>query len=112
MHKAAFLPMVLLGSLVACGGREARPVPEASAWDHQLSCAHLLGELGVNQSRLAELGRETNRRGLDNVGMVLAAPAGLLFLDTGQAQGAEIEALNRRNARLQALLVARSCPAG
>lgn len=84
---------------------------EQSPLDDRLSCPHLQGELAANQARLAELAQEAERRGRDSIGMVLAGGiAGALFIDAGETQRAEAEALTRRNARLRELAATRDCP--
>lgn len=102
---------ILLLLLCACGARQAQPVAEGSSLDDRLSCAHLQGEARANAARLEELRAESERRGRDSFGMVLAAGVtGVLFLDDGSAQRAETEALRRRNARLETLIAERRCP--
>jgi hypothetical protein len=103
--------MVFLLSLAACGAREAQPVAEQSELDNRLTCAHLQGEFQANQARLDELRQESGRRAVENVGVVLAfglIPGGMA-VDTGSTQRTEAESLQRRNARLQALMAERGC---
>ncbi len=104
--------LVLLFLLGACGARQSHPVAEQSDLDDRLSCAHLQGEMQANSARLGELQAESERRGRDSFGLVLAAGVtGVLFLDDGSAQRTEVEALRRRNARLAAMVAERRCPA-
>jgi hypothetical protein len=109
--KRSLLSTLLILSLAACGARQAQPVAEQSDLDGRLSCAHLQGELQANTARLEELRAESDRRGRDSFGMILAAGvSGAVFLDTGSTQRTESEALLRRNARLEALITERRCP--
>ncbi len=83
---------------------------EQSPLDDRLTCAHLQGELATNRARLAELGQETERRGRDSIGTVLLiGVAGAMFVDSGNTQKTESEALERRNTRLEALAAERGC---
>lgn len=97
-------------SLAACGAREAQLVAETSPLDDRLSCEHLQGERVTNSARVSELAAETGRRQGDNVALVLGLGlAGAMMMDSGETQRQETEALQRRNARLDALLAERRC---
>jgi len=102
---------LLVLATAACGAREVQPVPERSALDDRLSCEHIQGEQAANVARIAELGAEAERRGRDSVGMILLTGlAGAVFLDGGESQRREAEALGLRNARLRDLSRERNCP--
>lgn len=68
------------------------------------------GEFAANRARILELRAEAERRGRDSVGMILlTGVAGAMFIDGGETQRRETEAIERRNARLQALAAQRGC---
>ncbi len=112
MKRTIILVPIFALVLAGCGARQALPVAEQSPLDDRLSCGHLQGELAANEARLVELRDESERRGRDSFGMILAAGAtGLLFLDDGSTQRSETEALGRRNERLRAMIGGRPCRA-
>ena len=109
--KNAFGTLFILSLLAGCGARQAQPPAESTALDDRLSCEHIQGELAANTARLPELAQEAERRGADNVGMLLMmGVAGLAMMDSGESQRSESSALERRSARLRQLAAARNCP--
>ena len=98
--------LVLMFALAACGGREARPVAQATALDDRFSCAHLSAEYDINRTRAADLANERGEQIRNNLGMLIVAP---LFLDLSGAERREIEALAARNERLVQLSAAKGC---
>ncbi|MDJ0388062.1 hypothetical protein QMO56_08040 [Roseomonas sp. E05] len=65
------------------------------------------GERQINDARVQELIAERQTATTNNVGMFLAR--GVLFLNLSDTERREAEALQRRNARLDALMRARAC---
>lgn len=105
-----FTLATLFLSLAGCGGREVQAVRETSELDSVLSCAHIRGEISANQARMAELMGERDRGQRDSALRVLAGgPASLLFLDVGESQRIEHQALVSRNMRLASLAEGRGC---
>jgi hypothetical protein len=110
-RNSIFVVSVVAGlALSGCGARQADVVAERSALDDRLSCEHIQGEHAANRARIPELAQEAERRGRDGVGMILlAGVAGAMFIDGGDTQRRETDALARRNARLEELARARNC---
>ena len=105
MKNTAILAVCLL--VAGCGGRVARPVAATNDYDDQLTCDHLHAEREVNDSKLTDLTQERHHDNANNVGMVLVGP---LFIDLSDSERKEAEALVKRNAVLDQLIV-RKCPA-
>ncbi len=81
--------------------------------DDRLSCEHLQGEYSANGFRLQDFTKERRERNGNNAGMILMAPlaaSSLLFVDLSNTERREVDALTRRNARLQQLAAHRGCP--
>jgi hypothetical protein len=93
--------------LAGCGGRQPRIIAEQSPTDGRLSCEHLQGERAINEARILELGNERTTASRNNVGAFLAG--GIFMMDLNDTEAQEIEALQRRNARLDALSAQASC---
>jgi hypothetical protein len=99
--------ILLTSTLVACGGRVARPVETVTSIDAMLTCDHLQAEFENNLKRFSELTNERKTQMRDNVGLIAAAP---LFLDLKGTEKKESAALTARNIRLRELALAKSCP--
>lgn len=81
--------------------------------DDRLSCEHLQGEYFSNESRLCDFTKERRERDRNNAGMILMAPLAastLLFVDLSDTEQREVDALMRRNSRLQQLGARGGCP--
>jgi hypothetical protein len=98
--------IVLLVGLAGCGGRVALPVQTVQAIDPQLTCDHMSAEFDNNARRGRELAGEKGDSTRDNLGFITMP----LFLDIDDTQKKELAALIARNARLQELAAAKSCP--
>jgi hypothetical protein len=105
MKSVTILAVCLL--VAGCGGRVARPVAINNDFDSQLTCGHLRAERGINDSLLMDLTQERKHDDANNVGMVPASP---LFLDLSSSERKEADALTKRNAVLDQLIV-KKCPA-
>jgi hypothetical protein len=67
----------------------------------------------ANGFRLQDFTKERRERNGNNASMILMAPlaaSSLLFVDLSNTEKREIDALTRRNARLQQLAAHRGCP--
>ena len=95
--------------LAGCGGRTAHPVAVNNDYDDRLTCDHLHAERGINGSKLADLTKERKDANANNVGTALFM--GPLWMDLSGAERAEADALVKRDAVLDGLIV-KKCPAG
>lgn len=110
-HRVAIF-VVCASVLSGCGGRPAEPVAENRAHDSSLSCDHILSEAEVNADRILGLLGETELADEQNAMLLLAAPISIafpFFLDLGDSERREIQALEKRNIRLKALGDEKGC---
>lgn len=103
-------------ALAGCGGRTANPTATANTLDTRLSCAHLSAEKAANLRRLEDLDdeRDENRiRSLTRVpGAIIGNPISAIVLaDPSLAIYEEEAAIERRNARIDALTAEKACGA-
>ncbi|MEP3889560.1 MAG: hypothetical protein ABJN69_03775 [Hellea sp.] len=102
-YLTLFAAVAVLGG---CGGRVAKPISVATAFDSELSCSHLHGEYQNHDKRLVELTGERKDKTMHNVGMFLSSP---IFLDLSQAQKYEAQAIYKRQERLRDIMKNKSC---
>lgn len=95
-----------LGLLAACGGRIARPVEATTPLDGRLTCTHISEEIRVNNARTMDLGSEKDAQAGNNAGLILVAP---MFVNLGDTEGTEIQALHARNQVLLDLGAKKGC---
>lgn len=106
-HLRINLGLVVVSlTLLACGGRVAKPIAEKNSWDSQLSCSHLFGEYKNHDKRLVELTGESKDKPVHNLGMLLSSP---LFLDLSKSQQYEATAIYKRQARLKSIMKTKQC---
>ena len=106
----------LLIVVAGCGGRPANPTATNSALDARLNCAHLAAEKEANLRRLEDLDdeRDANRvRSLTRLpGALIGNPLSAIVLaDPSIAIYQEEAALEKRNARIDALIAEKTCDA-
>lgn len=100
-------------ALTACMGRVPEPVAVQSERDGSLTCPTLAAEKAGNEARVRYLQEEQD--GSDHMNLVVGSVAVVAFLptaalmDLSDAQEVEIDALNKRNERLETIRVARGC---
>lgn len=89
--------------LAACGGREARSIPEIQVGDDALSCEDIRTAITLNNEAIVNLLPE---RSSDRAQTAIAAGAGIIFLpalffmDLEAGAANEIEAYVKRNKNL------------
>ena len=100
-------------ALSGCMGRVPDPVAVESKRDDSLTCPLLSAEKAGNQARVRYLQEE--QEGSEHMNLVVGSFAVVAFLpaaglmDVSDAQEVEIDALNKRNERLETLRVQRGC---
>ncbi|MCP5371447.1 MAG: hypothetical protein H6907_06890 [Hyphomicrobiales bacterium] len=102
------LATALALTVAGCGGRVARPVPATTAFDDQLTCAHIAAQIETGDARIADLGREAQNQSEQNVAKLLFV--GVIWMNLNDSEKEEITALQARRARLQQLKAEKNCP--
>jgi hypothetical protein len=100
-------------ALTACMGRVPEPVAVQSERDASLTCVALDAEKAGNEERVRYLRQEQD--GSEHMNLVIGSFAVVAFLpaaaamDISDAEEVEMRALNKRNARVEAMRAARGC---
>lgn len=114
---AALAAAALALGLSGCGGRPANTVTTQNNLDGRLSCAHLGAEKKANLRRMEDLRDERVDNRIRSVSRIPSAlvsgnPFSLIvFADPSTAIYREIDALERRNQRIDQLTTEKSCGA-
>ena len=96
----------------ACAGRAPAPVPVVQAMDSSLDCPAIVAEVGANDGKIRELGREEGNKVAQNVA---AGVAGLFIwplwfaMDFQGAASKEVTALQQRQSYLARLAEQKGC---
>lgn len=98
--------LITLFLLTSCGGRPLNLVDEENVFDDQLTCSHIMGEFEMNVEKISDISKERSKENGNNIGLLLVAP---LFLDFSDTEKKEIEALQKRNKRLESLALNKQC---
>lgn len=103
-----------LGALAGCGGRSTSAVDTTTALDQLFTCDHLDAEYAANIRRMEDLEDERVANRLRNLtrvpGALIGNPLSALALtDLSVAIYREINALERRNARVQEIRYEKDC---
>ena len=98
--------LISLFLLISCGGRPLNLVNEENGYDSQLTCSHIVGEFEMNVQKVADISKERSKENGNNIGLLIAAP---LFLNLNDTEKKEIEALQKRNKRLENLASNKHC---
>ena len=110
MTRAAVLAVVMMTA--ACAGRAPQPVAVVKGDDVQLTCMAITTEVGANDTKIKDLGRESGNKVAQNVA---AGVAGLLIwplwfaMDFQGAADKETVALQQRQQYLASLAKEKAC---
>lgn len=98
-------------ALVACGGREPRPVMVSQFGDQEKSCDVLRFEIKQVEFEIQRLlpqkDKTTKNIALGAAGILV--PVAWLFLDLTKAEEIEYEALRQRHSHLVAISISKKC---
>ncbi len=106
--------LVVAGALLllACAGREARPVTVVQAGDEQRSCEALAAEMVMIEQEVIKLGDDNKDKNAKNAlfgvtGIFLYIP--LAFMDLSDAEKEEMAALRARYRHLAVIATDKGC---
>lgn len=98
-------------ALVACGGREPRPVMVSQFGDNEKSCDVLRFEIKQTELEIQRLlpkkDKTTKNIALGAAGILV--PVAWLFLDLTKAEEVEYEALRQRHSHLVSIAISKKC---
>ena len=105
--------LALAFTLTGCGGRDANPVAVTHHTDSTLDCAAVTREFEANERQIVKLIEERNSDTTKNiiagtVGATVFFPA-LFFMDLGNEEKVEINALRNRNKVLREVASSKGC---